>query len=103
MGHFMKMRPQFTIPSEYNQFDITVSEQLHNEYYAKLKTGEIKPYIYEKEKYTYQGGGKYGYGDIRFWDQDWNWCCENSGQDYKTNKWPGDHPTPNHPWNTGDR
>ena len=46
MGNFMKRMQKFTIPSEYNQFEITVTEELHDEYYAKLATGEIKPYVY---------------------------------------------------------
>jgi len=50
MGNFMNMKKRYNIPSEYNQFEISVSKELHDEYYAKVKTGEIVPYVYVKEK-----------------------------------------------------
>ena len=53
MGKFINRKKKFTIPGEYNQFYINVTKELHDEYYAKVKTGEIKPYIYVPEKKQY--------------------------------------------------
>jgi len=50
MGNFINRKKKFTIPGEYNQFGINVSKELHDEYYAKVKSGEIVPYVYVQEK-----------------------------------------------------
>ena len=85
------------IPSMYNQFSIEVTKELHDEFYAKMKSGDIRPEVVYSLKHKWNGGP---YDNERSWDQDWNWCIDNLDYVFEHGTWPMDHPRKNHIWNT---
>ena len=74
-----------------------MTEELYDEYYAKLESGDIKPENTKVWKRTWNGGP---YDSVRKWDQDWNWCFDNLCYVFDNKCWPMDHPEKNHRWNT---
>ena len=93
----MNRKPRWMIPNRYNQFKTEVTEELYDEYYARLESGDITPEGSKVWKRTWNGGP---YDSERKWDQDWNWCIDHLGYTFDNNCWPMDHPNPKHPWNT---